>query len=205
MNRNENDRGAALIHVAAALLALMAFSTFVMDYGVYWSARRQAQNAADAAALAGAVALGLRRRTRSTSGPAVRERTSRSQRNLVFGQQAAVECGHRHHVPDLPGRSGHVHPGDVYRRRPVAMRCRCSSAASLAASLSRSGRQATANRRGRPSADTANCMRPFGVASTSGAVTGGQSFNPAMDTYIPPHTSPAPPDTTSRNETTASR
>lgn len=50
------DRGAVLVHVAVALIALMAFSTFVVDYGVMWTARRQAQNAADAAALAGASA-----------------------------------------------------------------------------------------------------------------------------------------------------
>ena len=36
----------------------MAFNVFVLDYGVMWVSRRQAQNAADAAALAGAVARG---------------------------------------------------------------------------------------------------------------------------------------------------
>ena len=36
----------------------MAFNVFVLDYGVMWVSRRQAQNAADAAALAAAVALG---------------------------------------------------------------------------------------------------------------------------------------------------
>ena len=37
---------------------LLAFSAFVLDYGVMWTARRQAQNAADAGALAGATARG---------------------------------------------------------------------------------------------------------------------------------------------------
>ncbi len=46
-----------LVHVAIALVGLMAFSAFVIDYGVMWAARRQAQNAADAAALAGAISL----------------------------------------------------------------------------------------------------------------------------------------------------
>ena len=36
----------------------MAFNVFVLDYGVMWVGRRQAQNAADAGALAGAVARG---------------------------------------------------------------------------------------------------------------------------------------------------
>ena len=52
-----SERGAVLVHVAIALIGLMAFSTFVIDYGVMWTARRQAQNSADAAALAGAISL----------------------------------------------------------------------------------------------------------------------------------------------------
>jgi len=38
------------------MLGLIVFSGFVVDYGVLWQSRRQAQNAADAGALAGAVA-----------------------------------------------------------------------------------------------------------------------------------------------------
>jgi hypothetical protein len=41
------------------MIGLTAFSTFVIDYGVMWSARRQAQNTADAAAMAAAVSLGF--------------------------------------------------------------------------------------------------------------------------------------------------
>ncbi len=37
-----------LVQVAIALVGLIAFSAFVIDYGVMWVARRQAQNAADA-------------------------------------------------------------------------------------------------------------------------------------------------------------
>ena len=43
-----SERGAILVHVAIAMLALIAVNTFVVDYGVMWVARRQAQNAADA-------------------------------------------------------------------------------------------------------------------------------------------------------------
>jgi Putative Flp pilus-assembly TadE/G-like len=51
------ERGAVLIQVAVALLALLALSAFVFDYGVMWSSRAQAQNAADAGALSGAISL----------------------------------------------------------------------------------------------------------------------------------------------------
>ena len=50
------ERGAALIHVGIAIFVLVAMSAFVLDYGVMWLSRRQAQNAADAGALAGAIA-----------------------------------------------------------------------------------------------------------------------------------------------------
>ena len=52
-----NERGAITIHVAIALIALLAFSSFAVDYGLMWVSRRQAQNAADAGALAGAVSI----------------------------------------------------------------------------------------------------------------------------------------------------
>ncbi|MGQ0732334.1 MAG: pilus assembly protein TadG-related protein [Acidobacteriota bacterium] len=51
------QRGAVLVHVAFAMIGLMAFSALVLDYGVLWAARRQAQNSADAAAMAGAVSM----------------------------------------------------------------------------------------------------------------------------------------------------
>ena len=55
--RPRNDRGAVLVHVTVAIVGLLAFAALVIDYGIMWSGRRQAQNAADAAALAGAVSM----------------------------------------------------------------------------------------------------------------------------------------------------
>ena len=46
------ERGAILIHVAVAMLGLLAFSAFTIDYGVMMLSRGQGQTAADAAALA---------------------------------------------------------------------------------------------------------------------------------------------------------
>lgn len=43
---------------AVALLCLVAFSALVVDYGVLWAARSQAQTSADAGALAGAQSVG---------------------------------------------------------------------------------------------------------------------------------------------------
>jgi Flp pilus assembly protein TadG len=55
--RERDEQGAVLVHVAVALLALLAFTALVIDMGAMWVSRRQAQNAADSAALAGALSL----------------------------------------------------------------------------------------------------------------------------------------------------
>src|SRR3954454_929728 len=52
-----SERGAILIHVAVGIVALIAFSALVVDYGVMWVSRDQAQVAADAAAHAAAEQL----------------------------------------------------------------------------------------------------------------------------------------------------
>jgi Flp pilus assembly protein TadG len=52
-----SERGVTMIVVAISIAVLTGLSAFVLDYGVMWLARRQAQNAADAGALAGATAL----------------------------------------------------------------------------------------------------------------------------------------------------
>jgi Flp pilus assembly protein TadG len=52
-----SERGAILIQVAITLLGLALFSALVIDYGVLWTSRRQAQNSADAGALAAAIHL----------------------------------------------------------------------------------------------------------------------------------------------------
>ena len=58
MTQRPRERGAVLVHVAIAMIGLTAFSSFVIDYGILWGARRQAQNSADAAAIAAATSLG---------------------------------------------------------------------------------------------------------------------------------------------------
>jgi hypothetical protein len=51
------ERGAVVIQVAVCLLILLAFTSFVLDYGFMWTGRAQAQTSADAGALSGAISL----------------------------------------------------------------------------------------------------------------------------------------------------
>lgn len=59
MRDHRSPRGQMLIIVAVALTGLIAMTGLVIDGGIAWSNRRQAQNAADSAALAGTRVLGL--------------------------------------------------------------------------------------------------------------------------------------------------
>jgi Flp pilus assembly protein TadG len=65
MNTHPKERGQALIMIAFAAVGLFALTALAIDGGAAFSKDRQAQNAADAAALAGALAL-----TRATDAAA---------------------------------------------------------------------------------------------------------------------------------------
>src|SRR5579864_1928619 len=93
-----NDRGAVLIQVALGLIAMMAFSTFVIDYGVYWESRRQTQNAADAGAMAGAVALAYDDPT-DTSGVVAQSALNNGLDNPVWGQSPSIVKATDIHTP----------------------------------------------------------------------------------------------------------
>jgi hypothetical protein len=83
---SRRERGAVLVHVAVALVGLVGFSALSIDYGVFWMSRRQAQNSADAGALAGAIALAFDNPDDKTpTGPAAQNAFAATQANTVFG------------------------------------------------------------------------------------------------------------------------
>jgi uncharacterized membrane protein len=77
---------------------MMAFSTFVMDYGVFWISRRQAQNAADSGAMSGAIALAYDDPT-DTSGVVAQAAQADALRNPVWGQSPSVVKATDVHTP----------------------------------------------------------------------------------------------------------
>lgn len=93
MPRLASERGAILVHVVIAAFVLIGVLTWVVDYGVMWVGRRQAQNAADAGALAGAVAMAFDASgwtDRSETGPARAAAHEMALSNLVWGQAPDV-------------------------------------------------------------------------------------------------------------------
>jgi hypothetical protein len=87
-SRRSSERGAVVIQVAVAMIGLLAFSAFVVDYGVMWASRGQAQNAADAGALSGAIALAF---DSSTDFAGARTKAQvMARQNWVWGQAPSV-------------------------------------------------------------------------------------------------------------------
>jgi Flp pilus assembly protein TadG len=86
-----DERGMSFVYVGMGFMGFLAASTLAIDVGMFMTARAQAQNAADAGALAGAVALAKDSFTdRSTSGPAVQSAMNTAQANKVMGKSPTV-------------------------------------------------------------------------------------------------------------------
>jgi Flp pilus assembly protein TadG len=91
MHRLTSERGAVLMHVILAVFMLIGINVFVIDYGVMWVGRNQAQNSADAGAFAGAIALAYDNiADRTDTGPAKVFARQAAQENWVGGQAPKV-------------------------------------------------------------------------------------------------------------------
>lgn len=111
-----SEQGAVLVHVAVALLALTAISAFAFDFGVFWLSRREAQNAADAGAMAGAIALAYDDATDlSATGPAKQSALTMATSNLVWGEAPAVDPNIDITFPTCPDGTSSCVRVDVHR------------------------------------------------------------------------------------------
>jgi hypothetical protein len=86
-----NERGMTMAFVAMGFMAFLTATTLAIDVGMYMAARSQAQNSADAGALAGAIALGFNDfDNRNVGGPAVSAALSAAQANAMVGAAPSV-------------------------------------------------------------------------------------------------------------------
>src|SRR5689334_17942976 len=98
----KRERGAVMVHVALGLIAFMALSALSIDYGVKWVARSQAQNAADAGALAGATALAFDSPSQAPEGMATRSAQAFALANSVWGAPPDVDVSDITYPPCPP-------------------------------------------------------------------------------------------------------
>lgn len=88
----DDERGMSLIFVCVSFTSLLAATTLAIDVGMFMTSRSQAQNSADAGALAGAVALAYDSYTnRGPSGPAVQSAIHTAEANAVAADTVSVE------------------------------------------------------------------------------------------------------------------
>ena len=171
MKTMTSERGAILLHVAMGIMVLIGVTTFVVDYGVMWVGRRQAQNAADAGALAGAVAMAFDANgwtNRTVTGPARTAARQMAVSNVVWGQAANVNITTDVVFTDQPADRCAPDPAgntpcirvDVYRNQ--ARGNALPAIFGLAVGLTQQGVRATATARVAV-ANASDCMKPWAI------------------------------------------
>jgi hypothetical protein len=166
-SRLASQRGTVIVQVAVALLALLALSAFVFDYGVMWASRRQAQNSADAGALSGAIALAFDNPDDQDAARAKAKAVA--QQNRVWGEAPDVTDADITFPPCPPGAPGLPDTCvkvDVYRTdHPAYARVNPKPLPTFFARLvgiTEQGVTATATAQVL-AGNSANCVKPFAV------------------------------------------
>jgi len=174
-----SERGAVLIHVAIAMVALLALCALTIDYGVKVIARGQAQNSADSGALAGATALSFDNPTDlSNTGPAKQSAHQYAVANYVWGQAPINDLTTDITFPTCPdGRDTCVRV-DVYRNQergnPLP-----TFLAQLIGVMSQ-GVKATATAEVK-SGNATDCLRPWAVVDRWDEYEGPEPDYPGID------------------------
>ncbi len=111
-----DEAGMSLVFVGMGLMAFLSASMLAIDVGMLMTARNQAQNSADAGALAGATALLYDSYDDHTSGgPAVTSAITAGLANQVMGSNVSLTPADVEFLPDSTGEVNRVRV-TVYRR-----------------------------------------------------------------------------------------
>src|SRR3982750_3593182 len=103
------EEGFSLVFVAVGMIGFVGVSMLAIDVGQLMTARSQAQNSADAGALAGATALVYNDwDDRTPPGPAVRNALAASRGNKVIGGVVAVAPANVEFLNDPTGLNNRV-------------------------------------------------------------------------------------------------
>jgi len=201
-SRLANQQGAVLIQVAVAMLALLALTSFVFDYGVMWVSRGQAQTAADAGALSGALSLAFNSPT--DQGAARARAIAMATDNKVWNQAPSVidaDVTFPACPPGIPGPQDQCVKVNVFRNQ--ARGNALPTFMGKLAGITSQGTVATATAQV-VTGDSTACLRPWAVvdrwqefgpegpqplpSSTFDKYSTGQGNTPPQenDVYTPP-------------------
>ena len=182
-----DERGMSMVFVSISFMSLFTATTLAIDVGMFMTARAQAQNAADAGALAGATALGFNSFTdRSATGPAVSSAVNTARANQVIGQPPSVlPADVTFPVDPTTGQSNLVQV-TVYRTAERGNPL--STLIGWVFGVNTADVTATATA-GAINANGMNCVLPFTIPDkwkeSSGSWSPASFFDPG-DIYVPP-------------------
>lgn len=119
MNRlrrlRRDQSGMSYVFIGMGMMAFLSASMLAIDVGMLMTSRSQAQNAADAGALAGATALVFNSYDdRSPGGPAVTHAIAAAKSNTVMGEDVKIETSDVEFPTDPSGEPNRVQ-ATVYR------------------------------------------------------------------------------------------
>jgi Flp pilus assembly protein TadG len=181
------ERGAIIIQVAVALLGLTLLSAFVIDNGVRWASRGQAQNAADAGALAAVTTLAAN----PGDGVAARQAAFRTvKQNLIWGESLAdADIIVPDPLPSLcPDGTYSCAKVDVFRGAKDLTNVQHTNYLPTffanIAGISTQGINATATAEVE-SGNATNCLKPWFIPDRWNDANGDGTYD-AGDSYVPP-------------------
>ena len=185
---HDDERGFSLVFVALGFMGFLAASMLAIDVGMLMTARSQAQNSADAGALAGATALVFNDfDDRTATGPAVTNALAGARGNQVMSVNVNVVPSDVTFPNDPAGLPTRVKV-NVFRTG-----ARGNPVSTLIAQyfgISTADIQATATAEA-SAADSMTCVKPFTIPDrwlengTRGS-TGDDAFTPGADVYRDP-------------------
>jgi Flp pilus assembly protein TadG len=177
-----DERGMTFVLVGLGFMAFMAATTLAVDVGMMMTARAQAQNAADAGALSGAVALAFNDyNNRTATGPAVQSAISAATTNHMMGSSPQVLPTDVTFPTGPTGQANRIKV-DVFRTTargnpiptligPIFGTPTASIHASATAEVS--------------PANAMRCVKPFMIPDKWHEMNGNNQFDLNTDIYIP--------------------
>jgi Flp pilus assembly protein TadG len=177
-----DERGMTFVIVALGFMAFMATTALAVDVGMFMTARSQAQNSADAGALAGAVGLAFNDfNNRTSSGPAVTSAISAAQANLMMGAPPSVLPSDVTFPNDPSGQPDRVQVS-VYRTTARNNAIPTLIGPLLGVPTVSIGATATAEV---SPANALTCVKPFMIPDKWIDNNGNNQFDLGIDVYIP--------------------
>ena len=164
MNRlrrlRKDQSGMSYVFIGLGMMAFLSGSMLAIDVGMLMTARSQAQNSADAGALAGAVALFRESFTdHSAGGPAVTSAIRAAHMNQVMGKQVSVNPDD---VTFLQGQNGQMNRVKVNVYRTAARGNPVNTYIAKFFGMENADIWATATAEATP-ANAMTCVKPFTI------------------------------------------